>query len=101
MRRRPDNTDQCPARFTRIELLVVIAIIAMFRGSQRRRPRSFRHPTSFREGDTVMLAPILIDLLIGCSLMLLAGWAGEALRAGARCGQRNLRFKKQADWTRM
>ena len=30
-----------------------------------------------------MLAPILIDLLIGCSLMLLAGWAGEALRAGA------------------
>ena len=48
-------------------------------------------------GDTTMLAPILLDLLIGCSLMLLAGWAGEALRAGARCGQRNLPFKKQAD----
>ena len=31
-----------------------------------------------------MLAPILIELLIGCSLMLLAGWAGEAFRAGAR-----------------
>ena len=30
-----------------------------------------------------MLAPILIELLIGCSLMLLAGWAGEAVRAGA------------------
>jgi hypothetical protein len=25
MRRRPDNPDRCPARFTRIELLVVIA----------------------------------------------------------------------------
>ena len=37
----------------------------------------------FTGGDTVMLAPMLIDLLIGCSLMLMAGWAGEALRAGA------------------
>jgi hypothetical protein len=37
----------------------------------------------FPGGDTVMLAPILIELLIGCSLMLLAGWAGEAFRAGA------------------
>jgi hypothetical protein len=30
-----------------------------------------------------MLVPVLIDLLIGCSLMLLAGWVGETLRAGA------------------
>ena len=30
-----------------------------------------------------MLTPILIELLIGCSLILLAGWAGEAFRAGA------------------
>ena len=30
-----------------------------------------------------MLEPVLIDLLIGCSLMLLAGWVGETLRAGA------------------
>jgi hypothetical protein len=31
-----------------------------------------------------MLVPILIDLLIGCSLKILAGWVGETLRAGAR-----------------
>ena len=37
-------------------------------------------------GDTAMLVPILINLLIGCSLMLLAGWVGETLRAGARRG---------------
>jgi hypothetical protein len=48
-----------------------------------------------------MLVPILIDLLIGCSLMLLAGWVGETLRAGARHGRRSVCFKKQADWTRM
>ena len=46
-----------------------------------------------------MLAPILIDLLIGCSLMLLAGWAGFPRPAYG--GQRNLRFKKQADRTEM
>ena len=34
-----------------------------------------------------MLAPILIALLIGCSLMLLAGWAGETLRASAWRGR--------------
>ena len=48
-----------------------------------------------------MLEPVLIDLLIGCSLMLLAGWVGETLRAGARPGRRSVCSKKQEDWTRM
>ena len=48
-----------------------------------------------------MLEPVLIDLLIGCSLMLLAGWVGETLRAGARHGRRRVYSKKQEDWTRM
>jgi hypothetical protein len=52
-------------------------------------------------GETAMLVPILIDLLIGCSLMLLAGWAGDTLRYSARRGRRGVCFKEQADWTRM
>jgi hypothetical protein len=52
-------------------------------------------------GDTAMIVPILIGLLIGCSLLILAGWVGETLRAGERRGRRSVCFKKRADWTRM
>jgi hypothetical protein len=31
-----------------------------------------------------MLAPYIIELLIGCSFLLLAGWAGDEIRAGRR-----------------
>ncbi len=31
-----------------------------------------------------MLAPFLVDLLIGCLLLLLAGWASDEIRAGRR-----------------
>ena len=48
-----------------------------------------------------MLVPILIDLLIGCSLMILVVGVGETLRAGARRGRRSVFFEKAADRTRM
>jgi hypothetical protein len=57
-------------------------------------------PYVIPEGDTAILAPLLIELLIGCSLMLLAAWASETLHASAHHGLRKL-LEKQADWTRM
>ena len=33
-----------------------------------------------------MLEPFVTDLLVGCSLLLVGGWIGEALRAGSADG---------------
>lgn len=36
-----------------------------------------------------MLAPFVIDLLIGCLIILVAGWANDVIHASAFAGRRS------------
>ena len=49
----------------------------------------------------MMLVPFVIDLLIGCSLLLLAGWASDAIRAGRHDGRRDLDSVGPTGWNQM
>jgi hypothetical protein len=41
-------------------------------------------PKSVLKAITPMLAPLILDLFFASLLMLLAGWAGDALRASTQ-----------------
>jgi hypothetical protein len=48
-----------------------------------------------------MLAPFIIDLLFCCSLLLLAGWASEAILVGKPAGRRSVHSEELDSSTRI
>jgi hypothetical protein len=52
-----------------------------------------------------MFAPLIIDLLIGCFLLILAGWASDILAGWAsdeiRAGRRDLDSVRPTSWNQM